>query len=192
MIPYIGDISIADAKLLAHLAWQSESILEFGCGASTQIFAYYGRGVVVSVDTEQVWIDRTKANVDRLAPDSSVEFVLYEKFTPIIGYDLIFVDGLNELRLPFAVMTWPALRVGGVMCFHDTRRTVPYGKANISDVEMVAEMVETFSMEIDTIAMNADNSNTTVIRKRARLYLEDWAKIEGRTPEQLGIQFSPV
>lgn len=186
MIPYVGDISRADAELLRMLALNSAAILEFGCGASTQVLAAYTAGKVISVDTDQSWIAKTDRNLRRLGYRGKVSFVTYENFESVSS-DLIFVDGLNELRLPFALKCWDDLVVGGSLCFHDTRRTEPYGKAELSDVQMVCAVIECHSREIGSVFLNKDASNITIINKRPPLLLEDWAKAEGRTPEQLGI-----
>lgn len=185
MIDYIGDVSRRDAELLRALAERSDRILEFGCGASTQILAAYGRGGVTSVDTETAWIDKTQRNLVALNSKypgtfkHAVGFHLYEVFRPSWEFDLIFVDGLGALRLPFAIKTWPALAPDGVMAFHDTRRP--------ADVAKVCDFIRLHSTEIDRIVMNAADSNITVIYKRVPLLLEDYNAIEGRTPAQLGL-----
>lgn len=188
LIEYIGDVSRRDAELLKKLAEGSHRILEFGVGASTQIFAAYGRGTVDAVDTSPDWIAKTKRNLARLGiGESTVRFHDYYEFTPAGMYDLIFVDGMNELRLPFALMMWRSLITGGRMALHDTRRTHPYGKADTSDVQHVAAILERHSTEILRVDLNQNDSNTTVIVKREPLLLEDYNAIEGRTPEQLGL-----
>lgn len=179
MIPYIGDVSRRDAEMLRALAERSDRILEFGCGASTQILRAYSTGIVESVDTEPEWIQKTVANLVRLEITRLVAFRRYEVFKPVPEYDLVFVDGLGELRLPFALMTWPALAVGGSMAFHDTRRP--------ADVAKVCEFVRQKSTEIDNVVLNGANSNITVITKRAPLLLEDYNAIEGRSLAQLGL-----
>lgn len=192
MIDYVGDLSRRDAELLRELAQRSPRILEFGAGASTQIFAAYGRGIVESVDTDPTWIERTKRNLTALgliAPNLSRPFVFhrFEQFRPTPPYDLIFVDGVDELRAAFAFLTWPALAVGGVMAFHDTRRTAPHGASLTSDVQNVCALIERHSPEIDGVVLNQHDSNTTVVTKRAPLALEDWNAIEGRTLAQIGL-----
>lgn len=186
MIPYIGDVSRADATLLRDLARRSSRILEFGCGASTQIFSAYGRGSVESVDTSDEWIEKTRGNLSKLGLVAA-RFHRFDEFVALGSYDLIFVDGLNELRLPFALTVWPHLATGGRMCLHDTRRRKPYGNAMTSDVQHVCMIVERFSTEIARVDLNQDDSNTTVILKRAPLLLVDYNAIERRTPEQLGL-----
>lgn len=195
MIPYIGDVSRHDAELLASLARHSSRILEFGVGASTQIFAAYGRDEVHSVDTSMEWIQKTIRNLDKLDHSylpsfkcKRVAFHAYTAFVPTGVYDLVFVDGLNELRLPFALKVWPFLGVGGRMAFHDTRRTEPYGKAKLSDVQHVCAVLLQHWREVRTVEVNMLDSNTTVVTKRAPLLLEDYNKIEGRTRAQLGLE----
>lgn len=188
MIPYVGDVSRRDAELLKAFAERSKAILEFGCGASTQILRAYGAGAVDSVDTSMYWIARTQRNLERLELKRPVSFHQYETFRPVGPYDLIFVDGLNELRLPFACVTWPTLAIGGLLCLHDTRRTEPYGRSPTSDVQHVAFLLERYSREIESVILNQYDSNITVIKKRAPLLLDDWMKAEGRTPAQMGIE----
>lgn len=187
MIAYIGDVSREDAQLLRALAERSDRILEFGCGASTQIFAAYGRGSVDSVETHPQWIAKTRRNLDALNIRKQVIFHEHAAFHPSGEYDLIFVDGLNELRQAFALSTWLALKVGGAMAFHDTRRREPHGASVTSDVQNVCALIERFSPEVDRVALNAGESNTTVVIKRAPLLCVDYNKAEGRTPQQLGI-----
>lgn len=181
MIDYIGDLSRRDAELLRDLAQHARRILEFGVGASTQIFAVYGRGTVDSVETEPAWIAKTVRNIAALRmPVAPVEFHAYETFKPAGEYDLIFVDGRQDLRLPFAHLTWPALARGGVMAFHDTRR----GK----DVRNVCAVIEHWSSAVETVTLNARCSHTTTIQKRAALPFEDYNALEGRTLAQLGLE----
>ncbi|MGH6742366.1 MAG: class I SAM-dependent methyltransferase [Bradyrhizobium sp.] len=187
MIEYIGDVSREDAALLRSIAERSSRILEFGCGASTQIFRAYGAGSVESVETDPAWIEKTHRNLRALGLDQPVTVHLYQTFEPAGQYDLIFVDGIDERRQEFALLTWPALTVGGAMCFHDTRRTKPHGPSPTSDVQNVCALIERHSPEIETVFVNRNNSNTTVVMKRAPLLYEDWMQTEDRTPAQMGI-----
>lgn len=193
MIDYVGDLSRRDAELLLALAGKADRILEFGAGASTQIFAAYGRGTVDSVETDPVWIGNTQRNLARIELSSSaVAFHNYTEFVAacasgIAAFDLCFVDGADALRLDFALMTWPALKVGGKMLFHDTRRTKPHGDSPTSDVENVCILIARFSPEIDRVVMNQADSNISIITKREPLLLQDWNAVEHRTNEQIGI-----
>lgn len=192
MIPYIGVLSIADAHLLSELAASADRILEFGAGASTQLFAAYGRGQVTCIETEARWIQKTQRHLEQLGLTKPVSFrhVRNEDRLALPAdeqFDLVFVDGLDRLRLRFAIGAWPQLTVGGVMCVHDTRRTRPHGDADLSDVQNVCRVIEEYSTEIDSIVLNQGNSNTTVIRKRTPLLYEDWMQTEGRTPAQMGL-----
>lgn len=187
MIPYIGDVSREDAALLRSLAECSRRILEFGCGASTQIFAAYAVGTVTSIETDPAWIARTKRNLAALQIEREVDFRLYDDFRLDGDYDLIFVDGIDELRAAFSLLTWPALRVPGMMLFHDTRRIKPHGVSPTSDVQNVLALVERFSPEVDRVLLNAGHSNTTVVMKCTPLPYVDWMKSEARTPAQMGI-----
>jgi predicted O-methyltransferase YrrM len=177
MIDYIGDISKGDAALLKSLAEQATAILEFGCGASTQVLAAYTKGAVTSVETNPWWITRTQENLTKLQLPQ-VNFIDYAAFDYSGSYDLIFDDGVDGERLPFALKAWKCLRVGGKFCFHDTRRS--------GDVRNVAELLKAFSPEIESLHLNANHSNITVITKKVAEFYDDWNVSEGRTDLQRG------
>lgn len=184
MIPYVGDISRDDAKILKDLAEQSERILEFGVGASTQVLAAYGKGnaPILTVETSLEWVSRTQQNLNLLGITREVMFADYYTFLPIDEYDLIFDDGADEFRLPFAYKTWPNLKIGGYMLFHDTRR----GK----DVQNIADFIVMNSPEIESIFINKDHSNITVIKKKKAEFYENWNVVEKREPWVSG--YEPV
>lgn len=182
MIQYIGDISKADAIILKELAEQSESILEFGVGASTQVLAAYGKGKVTSVETSPEWIERTKMNLRFLEITKEVDFQDYYTFQPFTEYDLIFDDGATEFRLPFALLTWKFLKIGGYLLIHDTRTS--------REVQVVHDFMQACSPEIESIFINKDHSNITVIKKKSAEFYENWNEVEGRKPWQSG--YEPV
>lgn len=183
MISYIGDISKADAELLCKLAIKSRKILEFGCGASTQVLAQYTVGEITSLDTDPNWITRTQENLQLLKVDNTVHFEDYYSFIPFDNnYDLIFDDGADEFRLPFAFNTWANLIEGGYLLFHDTRRQ--------KDVDNIAEFIKKYSPEIESVYINKDHSNITVIKKKKAEMYENWNETEGRKPWQSG--YEPV
>ena len=188
MIDYVGDLSRRDAELLCALAKRAERILEFGAGASTQIFAAYGRGGICCVETDPAWIVKTRRNLARLEIEHRVAFHRFDAFRLSGSYDLVFVDGVDELRAHFAFLAWPALTVGGAMCFHDTRRTVPHGFSKTTDIQNALAVVERHSPEVDRMVLNQDDSNITVVVKRAPLLVEDWNVVERRTPKQIGLE----
>lgn len=179
MIFYIGDISIQDAFVLKMLAENSINALEFGCGASTQVIRHYSKGSVRSVDTEQIWIDRTKRNLQLLGINTNVDFFLYGD-NPITDrkYDFIFSDGLPELRLDFAMKHWDMLSPNGVLAFHDTRRE--------HDFNLCLQLMQAKCHEIESAMFNVHDSNITVIHKRKPIFYDDWNKTEMRLPWQYG------
>lgn len=178
MIPYIGDISKADAQILKDLALISTNILEFGCGASTQVIANYCKYNFTSVETEKWWIERTQENLDLLGIKKGVKFEDYYKFVPEGEYDFIFDDGTDEFRLPFAFKTWQHLKIGGYLLFHDTRR----GR----DVQNISDFIVKHSPEIESVFINKDHSNITVIKKKVAEFYENWNEVEGREPWESG------
>jgi predicted O-methyltransferase YrrM len=181
VIDYIGDISFADAELLAKLASESSRILEFGVGASTQVLAYYKTGMMISLETDQDWIEKTRRNLTRLGiAQDSVDFRQYDGFPlqPTDRFDLIFNDGVDGYRREFAMKAWPLLLVGGMFCFHDTRRT--------GDVLNVCALLGAFSAEVEAVKFNLGHSNITTILKKSAEHYEDWNVIEKREPWQAG------
>lgn len=182
MIQYIGDISKEDANILADLAEQSDNILEFGVGASTQVLAAYGKGKVTSVETSPEWIERTKINLRLLEITKEVDFQDYYTFQPFTEYDLIFDDGATEFRLPFALLTWKFLKIGGYLLIHDTRTS--------REVQVVHDFMQACSPEIESIFINKDHSNITVIKKKEQEHYINWNEAEGRKHWQSG--YEPV
>jgi predicted O-methyltransferase YrrM len=187
MINYIGDISKNDAKVLkdsAEVAYKDEVILEFGCGASTQVLRAYAKCKVISIDTDINWIERTKQNLELLDIKGEVEFHEYQPFmsslSTMIKYDMIFVDGVDPLRRQFALDIWPFLIDGGCMAFHDTRRA--------HDFRNVLEVLAHYQAEIEMVEFNYLDSNITLIGKREiRADYENWQLSEGKLPWQYGL-----
>jgi predicted O-methyltransferase YrrM len=176
MISFVGDLSQNDAIVLSRLGDQFKKILEFGVGGSTQIFAQCEPDILHCIDTEQYWIDRTEKNLHRLSYDGwkRPNFSIYSEELPSPGqmYNLIFVDGVPEKRLEFAMKAWPALESGGVMVFHDTRRFEYFKEA--------AWVMQSFFGEIRNVAVNPSSSNLTVIHKGKLLQYENWNLNEGK------------
>jgi len=186
MISYIGDISKADATVLFYHARRHVNILEFGCGASTQVLAAYcGISSLTSIDTDQGWIQKTMDNLKLLEIDKEVHFESYSSFMQGIqnttlnrGYDFIFVDGIDALRREFAIKLWPHLKVGGTMAFHDTRRA--------HDFRNVLEVLAQFQNEIGIVDFNAGHSNITLVEKKKAEPYENWQITEDKKPWMLG------
>lgn len=187
MIPYIGDISEADARVLQILVMSKHNTLEFGCGASTQVLAAYvgddPEWKVTSIDTSQEWMDKTKSNLLLLDIKKEVKFEEYHQFMQSLStlkpqYDFIFDDGVDHLRRDFAIQIWPFLAVGGTIAFHDTRRA--------PDVRNVLEVIAHYQDEIDHVHFNVSGSNITIVRKKKAQPYENWQITENRLPWQLG------
>lgn len=182
MINFIGDLSKEDAGILEWFGSQSKKILEFGAGGSTQIFAQCMPEVLISVETSQEWIDKTKRNIERFRPCTDPVFVSFGSH-PHHQYDLIFVDGVWDLRKTFAQATWPLLKVGGHMIFHDTRRSF--------DAQNVFLTTMMYFDEISSIVMNVDNSNCTVVTKEEKIEYVNWNHSEGKPLWMYGIGDPP-
>lgn len=170
-IKFIGDLSIADAWVLSDLSL-GKRVLEFGSGGSTQIFAQVAK-LVTSVETDPAWIARTEDNLSLLGDHAPVDFVPFDLFAYCGEYDVIFVDGVPDKRLQFALAAWPLLAKGGTMLFHDTRRFEYFRE--------VAWLMQMHFSEIGTVLINEDDSNLTLLCKReAPLYYENWNDVEGK------------
>lgn len=182
---YVGDISHADAAVLTDLAAGSQRILEYGVGASTQVFAQSaGPGTrIVSLDRDPRWIDRTRVLLDELTPGNGVELELFDRLADLdrfedASFDLILDDGEDDLRLEFGLAAWRLLEVGGRFVFHDTRRR--------RDIGNVLTLTQRFYREIETIHVNASDSNLTIIHKGPEKLYENWNNTEGRESWQVG------
>jgi len=181
MIEYIGDISKADALVLKELAENATAILEFGCGASTQVMSVYTKNRIISIDTSQEWIDKTIGIIHLLNIKNEPSFYLYNEYFDLINscsFDLIFNDGVNTLRREFALRTWQFLKVGGIMAFHDTRRQ--------PDAENVTVLLNKVYNEVNNIQCNYQHSNITLIRKKEKELWQNWQIVEEKAYWQLG------
>jgi hypothetical protein len=184
-IRFIGDLSLEDADVLAKYGKQASSILEFGVGGSTQIFAQCIPNSLISVDTDESWVDATNHKLFQIDEKIAPVFLMYDEPLYIDRYDLIFVDGLSSLRLDFAQKTWEKLNAGGVMIFHDTRR-FEYFK----DVAWIAQLYfnEIENIEINAKASNDKSSNMTVIKKKQAEPYVNWNYTEGKPLWAYGTQ----
>ena len=103
-IEFVGDLSLSDAKELARLGSEANSILEFGAGGSTQILAQCCPKIFVSIDTDRAWIKRTSENLKKISHERwTVPWFDNYPYTPDQFFDLIFVDGHPSKRLDFAM-----------------------------------------------------------------------------------------
>lgn len=185
---YIGDLSSQDAALLERYAKNANAVLEFGVGGSTQIIAQAisRQASFTSLDIDPKWIEVTQSHLSRLGVEARCQLLPYESWianpSPS-SFDLIFNDGLNTRRRDFALLSFPLLAVGGVMLFHDTRRS--------QDVRYVLDLVEAFFEEIEHVHLNERfqraSSNITAVRKKAKEPYVDWNLAEGRPPWAYGL-----
>lgn len=190
MIPYIGDISKADSEVLKDLAGKYNDILEFGCGASTQVLSYYSKSRITSIDTSTEWINKTKSNIELLEIWNVPNFYLYDEFDKLISenvssgewpiqcFDFIFDDGVDDFRKSFAMDFWLYLKPGGIIAFHDTRRW--------QDYRNVAEILNYHYNEIDSVKCNVNGSNISIIYKKEKQDYENWQEVENKQQWELG------
>lgn len=187
MKKFIGDLSKEDAALLEQYASKSQSILEFGVGGSTQVIAQSipSGASFISLDTHDGWIETTQKNLQRLGVESRCQILRYENW-PSGQFDFIFNDGQESFRREFGLRSFPMLKVGGVILFHDTRR--------LSYLQNVLALVEQFFEEIEHVHLNERvagvSSNITVVRKKAKEPYVSWNAVEGKVAWQVG--YGPV
>lgn len=190
MKKYIGDISVQDAALLEHYASKARSVLEFGVGGSTHVIAQsVASGVpFLSLDTHDGWIETTRGNLRRLGVEDRCRMAPYKDWPPDTArFDMIFDDGADDLRLDFALRSFPLLAVGGVMLFHDTRRP--------GDIRNVLAVVEAFFEHIEHVHLNERfngvSSNITVIQKKSQEPYVNWHAVEGKPSWAYGHAVAP-
>jgi predicted O-methyltransferase YrrM len=182
---YVGDLSREDADLLARLAREADRILEYGVGASTQIFAQAAtpRTEILSLDTEDHWIDRTRVLLDELVSGHGVRLRRFQRLTVLDdlangSFDLVFDDGHEDLRLEFGLVSWRLLGTGGKFVLHDTRRR--------GDMGNVLLLAARFFREIERIDLNPGGSSLSILHKCPRKPYFDWNKQEDRAAWEMG------
>lgn len=184
-LKWVGDLSLPDADVLVHFGRKSKRVLEFGVGGSTHLLAQCKPDVLISLDTSKEWLDITNIKLAKIKDKTNVNLHEYADLQNIIDsqtepFDLIFDDGIDELRLEFAKKTWNSLAVGGIMLFHDTRRQ--------QDVANVLNTVLAFHEEVNGITLNigdsfGNTSNMSAIVKKVPEPYVNWNFNEGRPEE---------
>ena len=187
-IKFIGDLSKQDVTVLIKYIRNASNILEFGVGGSTQIICKKKNKLscFISLDTSQKWIDRTISNLQLFSIEPDVTFYLYENWEQSIDgkkFDLIFDDGVPELREDFALRAWQYLNINGSLLIHDTR-TAEY-------IPIVATIFNAYYLEIDSILVNTHHSNITVITKKANEPYSNWNIDERKKPWEYGQGWPP-
>ena len=183
MKKFVGDLSLQDAELLERYVSCAKAVLEFGVGGSSQIIAQsIPEGAkFVSIDTDSSWIEITRERLGKLGVQDRCHFLPYEGWmlgamdvSPL--FDLIFDDGADRLRCPFALESWVVLAPGGYMLFHDTRR--------LRDFANVAWVMQSFFEEVEAVYCNQPvdgvSSNISAIKKKAREPYVNWNDSEGK------------
>jgi hypothetical protein len=182
-IKFIGALSKQDVSVFIKYAKKASNLLEFGVGGSTQIICKIKKKSArfISIDTSQYWIDLTIDNLQLLSIKPDVTFYLYENWEQSIEgmtFDFIFDDGVHYLRKDFGLRVWKYLNVGGSLLIHDTR-TIEH----IRDVEAI---IDNYYLEIDSILVNTNHSNITVITKKVIEPYSDWNLAENKQAWEYG------
>lgn len=191
---YLGDISRQDVMVLARLARQADSLLEFGVGGSTQVLAQakpWGARLI-GVETDPQWIQRTREVLGRLPVNpNTCAFLSYSEWLTQAArlaqqhglWDVVFIDLVDELRLAAAESAWPWLKLQGILAFHDTRRA--------ADVRNLLQFVDRHYLEISRIDLNTESSNISLIYKKISEPYQNWNAAEQRAPWQRGVELPP-
>ena len=182
---WIGDLSLPDADVLVSLGSKAKRILEFGVGGSTHLLAQCKPDTLICLDTSGEWLEITKVKLAKITEKTQPTLVHYELLDEVLAFNeqpfqLIFVDGVDDLRIDFANRTWEHLAVGGVMVFHDTRR--PQDMINALNTTMK------YFTEVETVFLNANDSfgnssNMTVLLKKVEQPYVNWNYEENKPLE---------
>jgi hypothetical protein len=177
---FVGDLSLQDADVLAKYARKSKSILEFGVGGSTQIFAQALPDCLLSLETNPEWVSLTQEKLAMIETKTDPIFCDSESIGTHIQdkvFNLIFVDGVGELRLEFAMQTWNFLAPGGFMIFHDTRQQGDF--VNLCNVA-ATNFTEIKRIDVNEPASNGVSSNTSIIHKKVKEEYVNWNYVENK------------
>jgi hypothetical protein len=172
LVNFTGDLSIADSNVLLWYGTHASHILEFGVGGSTQIFAQCNPKLLLCVETSKAWADAVSRKIINDFPEATLPIMLGYTETFWQSFNLVLIDGVDYKRLDFAMAAWNNLAPGGHMLFHDTRRPNDWGNALL--------VAKHYGSEVDSVLLNVDDSNITVVHKRMKpMAYENWNEVEG-------------
>ncbi len=117
----IGDLSKADAVVITQ-ACRNKHVVEYGVGASTILISQVAKSLI-SFDTDQEWIDKTKNNLKKIKTKCSPKFILLSKEEtdlPKFECDVLFDDGHTCFRSEFLKQYW-LNHVKEKVILHDAR-----------------------------------------------------------------------
>lgn len=173
---YIGSLSVQDAIILYELSQNKNKILEFGSGASTQIFAQQNtNNYICSIDTKKEWLNVTKDFIkNELLINKDIDFLEYKnKETIKEKFDLIYNDGFAPKRLDFALWSWNKLSSNkGLYLLHDGKRP--------GEINILCTLLNKYSNEISNIKVNPNKSNIICIEKKMPEPYQNWNEVEKR------------
>jgi len=183
---FIGDLSKQDVAILQEYTSKAKTVLEFGVGGSTQIIAQSCSGYIHSIDTSSEWINTTLENFKRLSITQPVNFELLVDwliYNDVNTYDVIFNDGIPKHRNMFSLQAWKLLNFGGVMIYHDSR--IP------SHIDDILCLYQKHWLEIESILVNHNDSNMTIIKKRLPVEYVNWNVAEDKPLWMQGLEKPP-
>ena len=185
---WIGALSLEDADVLAKYGKECNSILEYGAGGSTIIFAQTSKNVI-SIEGDQRWIDAVQRRIDMVGGGTCpVEFVHYDGRKLIYDsnekVDLVFIDGVFGKRLQVALECWSLVKPGGYLMFHDTNR--------LTDSQLLHDFcVNNFTsidyVQYNLVASNGECSQISAVKKRKRptiLLKNNWTNFQSKNMER--------
>ena len=187
-LKWVGGLSLEDADILAMYGRKCPSVLEYGSGGSTLIFAQTSKNVI-SIEGDQRWIDAVQRRLDMIGEATCpVEFVHYEGRKLVADsnekVDLVFIDGVFGKRLQVALECWPLVKPGGYLMFHDTNR--------LTDSQLLHDFCINNYTSIDyvqynLVASNGECSQISAVKKRPRptiLLKNNWSNFQSKNMER--------
>jgi SAM-dependent methyltransferase len=174
--PLEADLSRADVRVLYSLC-RNKSVVEFGCGGSTVLLANFAASVV-SYDTSQDWIERTKYRLAQEKKHACRGIYWYSSVpapSEMPRADVYFIDGVPDLRAQW-VSAVIERRLAETIIIHDSRSQIMDSIASCFTYPAV--------LSLRTLEYHADGSNLLVIRLGQPVVYENWnlTETEARLP----------
>jgi len=181
--PYIfnikGALSRADAVVLNLVASKSRCVFEFGVGGSTMILGSSIQGKLFSFETNNNWINKTKANLELCKSDlmttpkilkSNYEDEVITKMYKEEMPDLIFIDCLGSERPRVFKTLFEIAAPGTKFMLHDCRAAQARGIAS--------EVLLRVENDVRSIESSYLDSNMVIIEKSYPRLQVNWSVTE--------------
>lgn len=166
-----GDLSRQDVVTLC-AECDNKKVVEFGMGGSTLLLARCA-SELVSCETHPNWFEVTHNRLKQIK-DKTNNIELHKNIDSVNMnkmYDVVFVDGVDNMRLPFANKF---INNTKKIIFHDSRR--------LNDFDLALQFMRTHYQRILEAKFHANNSNLIIITLNDHpVVWENWNETERRT-----------